>query len=358
MSETLRDTYPRMLRSVRLLLVVCTVATATACTPKPVPELIYVSAEQSGEIVVIDPAKAAIVTRIAVGKRPRGMKLSPDRKQLFVALSGSPRGGPGVDESTLPPADRSADGIGVIDLEEHKLLKTIAGGQDPEAFDVSKDGKLLFVSNEETSELSVVDIAAGKVVKKVPVGKEPEGVTLTPDGKFAYVTSEADATVSVVDTAKLTAAAKIETQQRPRAIVFMRDGKTAFVSSEASGTITMIDAVNHRVIAHMSVALTTGLPQRPMGLVLSPDEKKLFVSSGRGGAVAVVDIETRTFDKLIPDVGARPWGIGVSPDGSRLYTANGPSDDVSIIDAASGKVRTRVKVTGQPWGLVVAPAKP
>jgi YVTN family beta-propeller protein len=31
---------------------------------------------------------------------------------------------------------------------------------------------------------------------------------------------------------------------------------------------------------------------------------------------------------------------------------------VSIIDVATGKVKTRVKVGGQPWGVAVAPARP
>src|SRR5437773_10121541 len=85
----------------------CSVSPALAA---PAPERLYVSAEDSGEIVVVDPATAAVTGRIPVGKRPRGIKLAPDGKRLYVALSGSPRGGPGVDESKLPAADRAADG--------------------------------------------------------------------------------------------------------------------------------------------------------------------------------------------------------------------------------------------------------
>jgi YVTN family beta-propeller protein len=55
---------------------------------------------------------------------------------------------------------------------------------------------------------------------------------------------------------------------------------------------------------------------------------------------------------LIENVGARPWGLAMSSDGKRLFTANGSSDDVSIIDPASGKVESRVKVDGLPWGVV------
>ena len=75
----------------------------------------------------------------------------------------------------MPPGDRTADGVGVVDLASGKLLRTYKSGQDPEALDVSRDGRKLFVSNEETAEVSVVDVKSGEIVKRVAIGKEPEG---------------------------------------------------------------------------------------------------------------------------------------------------------------------------------------
>src|SRR2546428_9827801 len=76
---------------------------------------IYVTNEASGDLSVIDAASQSVIATIPVGKRPRGIRVSPDKSTLYVALSGSPVAGPGVDESTLPPPDRNADGIGVVD---------------------------------------------------------------------------------------------------------------------------------------------------------------------------------------------------------------------------------------------------
>src|SRR4051812_3658246 len=257
------------------------------CHAKPDPRLLYVSAESSGEVVVVDPDSASIVARISVGKRPRGLKLSRDGKQLFVALSGSPRGGPNVDESTLPPADRAADGIGVVDVVDRKLLRTLPSGQDPESFDLSQDGKSLYVSNEETAELSVLDLESGKLVRKVPVGKEPEGVTLRPDGKVVYVTSEQDSKLTAVDTTSLAALAEIPTGLRPRSVAFTKDGRTAFVSNELGGTLTVFDPRSNQAVSTLKIDTKVPLNYRPMGLVLSADDRWLFVSTGRGGAVAV-----------------------------------------------------------------------
>src|SRR5262245_45221671 len=88
--------------------------------PKPTPPALgaYVTNEQSGDLTVIDAATRAVVTTVPLGKRPRGIAVSPDHTTLYVALSGSPTAGPGVDEKTLPPPDRTADGIGVVDIAQ------------------------------------------------------------------------------------------------------------------------------------------------------------------------------------------------------------------------------------------------
>ena len=74
------------------------------------------SNEIDGTVSVIDTATHQVLQSISVGKRPRGIRSSPDGKTVYVALSGSPMGGPNVDESKLPPPDRRHDGIGVIDV--------------------------------------------------------------------------------------------------------------------------------------------------------------------------------------------------------------------------------------------------
>src|SRR5918993_590600 len=169
--------------------------------PDPNGPRIYVSDETGGNVIVINPDEGTVVERIPVGKRPRGIRVSRDGKQLLIALSGSPIAGPGVDESKLPPPDRAADGIGVVDLATHKLVRTHHSGQDPESFDISKDGTKVYVSNEDAAEMSVLDLTSGTVTARVKVGEEPEAVTLTPDGRFAYVGCEATNEVVAVDTA-------------------------------------------------------------------------------------------------------------------------------------------------------------
>lgn len=371
--NTLSRFLPAM-SSARCLVVAMAVAVAVASAacgqPETVPAVevrpavpaprIYVSDETGGNIVVIDAASGEIVERVAVGKRPRGIRVSRDGAHLLVALSGSPIAGPGVDESTLPPPDRDADGIGVVALPGMTLVKTLHSGQDPETFDSSIDGRTVFVSNEDAAKMTAIDIESGELRAEVEVGGEPEGVKVRPDGRVVYVTCEETSEVYAIDTTSLTVVARIKVGARPRDIVFTPDSSTGFVTDENDGTISVIDTASHTVAATIALpapAAADAIPPRPMSAVLSPDARQLYVSNGRARSVAVIDVATRTVLRTIDDVGVRPWGIEVSADGKTLFTANGPSGDVSFIDVATGTVIRRVATGGSPWGVVAAPVR-
>lgn len=334
--------------SLPLLLFATGPATAAAsATPH-----LYVSDERGGDVVVIDAAGGGVTARIAVGKRPRGVALSPDGRHLYVALSGSAIAGPGVDESQLPPPDRRADGIGVVDLRALRLVRTLQSGPDPETFAVAPDGRTIYVSNEDTGGLSAVDVASGKVRATAQVGSEPEGVAIRPDGKVVYVSCEGDGSVHALDARTLAHVGKFTSGTRPRNIAMTRDGRAGFVTNEMGKSITLFDPQTQ--LAQRAVPLAGDELLRPMGMALSPDNTHLYVTTGRGGSLLEIDTASARVTRTIAGVGARPWGIALSGDGKLAYTANGSSGDISIVDLASGTVRQRIKVGQSPWGVVVS----
>src|SRR5487761_2109036 len=267
---------------------------------------VYVTNEISGDLTVIDSNSMDVVATVPLGKRPRGIHPSPDGRTIYVAVSGSPPAPPGVDESTLPPPDKNADGIAVFDVASNKVARILKGGSDPENFDVSLDGKTIYVSNEDASGVSFIDVASGEITKTVKTGEEPEGVKLTPDGKLIYSTSEGDGTVSVVDPAAGSLVTSFKVGHRPRNIVFMPDGKHGYVNAEPDGTVVLFDAVKNEVV--QTIPVGTQGEVKPMGLALSPDGKTLFTANGPSNDISVVDLATRTVTKKLKGTGG-PWGV-------------------------------------------------
>jgi YVTN family beta-propeller protein len=320
-------------------------------------ERAYVSNEDGHTVSVFDTERGEVIATIAVGKRPRGLKLTRDGSRLFVALSGLPKCPPSVPDEQCAKLERDlkADGVAVIDTAQNKVIKVLQAGSDPEQFALSSDGKRLYVANEDAALASVVEADSGKVVARIPVGREPEGVVMSPDGQWVLVSNESDNSVSVIDTKTLKVVSSVTVGKRPRDMAFTPDGKVAYVSGEMDASLYRMGVPSGAVERILELRKET----RPMSVVLDSRRNRLYLSTGRGGTVAVIDVTgPNAAPKLVKEipVGTRPWGIALSADGRYLFTANGPSNDMSIVDTTTLTTIKRVEVGRSPWGVVVGPA--
>src|SRR5215472_7159066 len=156
----------------RLLLSLLLCVLLTVATRGESPSyFVFVSNERSGDITVIDGATDSVVGTFPVGKRPRGIHPTPDGRRIFVTLSGSPRMAPGLDTDRAP-ADKRADGVGVIDPVARKLIDRWHVGSDPEQFAISEDGKFAFIANEDDASASIIDLDSGQPRGKIKVSEE------------------------------------------------------------------------------------------------------------------------------------------------------------------------------------------
>lgn len=324
--------------------------TARAVSPRGVGELAYVTNEEGRTLTVIQTSNDSVVATLEVGTRPRGVRVGRDGRMVYVALSGSPRCPP-----TMPDAecaklktDKTKDGIAEVDATTGKVVRVLPGGSDPEQFDVSPDGKRLYISNEDAGVATVVDLASGRIVSQAKVGGEPEGVRISPDGRTVYMTSEADHAIIALDAESGQVKGRTPVDSRPRDLAFSPDGRRLYTSAEVGGNVSVIDATNGKEITR--IAMPKG--SKPMGLAVSHDGGRLFVATGRRGLIVAVD--TRS-NKVVDSVkvGARPWGIALTGDGKKLYAANGPSNDVSVVATDSLRVLKTIPAGSLPWGVAI-----
>ena len=315
----------------------------------------YVSNEDGETVSVIDTGKNEVVGTIAVGKRPRGLKLSHDGSVLYVAVSGVPKCPPSVPDAECAKLKRdlSADGIATIDTGTLKVTGLLKSGSDPEQFDLSRDGKRLYISNEDSAQVTVLDTGSGSIIKTIPVGHEPEGVRVSPNGKWVIVTSETDSTISIIDAAALTVLKSAKVGMRPRDVAFTPDSKAVYVSGEGDASLSRVEIPAGEPVERV---VEMRKEARPMGVVFAAPQRRIYVTTGRGGTIAVVQ-QDKAGGQLIKEipVGARPWGVALSHDGRFLYTANGSSNDVTVVDTSSLSVIKKVRVDKGPWGIVVSP---
>jgi PQQ-dependent catabolism-associated beta-propeller protein len=294
----------------------------------------YVSSEKDDALTLIDTQTLTVKGTIATCKRGRHIQRLPDGK-LMVACTDS----------------NAAD---VIDPATGKSVRRVPLGDEPEAFDISPDGKTIYVSNEDEAEASFVDAASGKVLQSIKVGQEPEGVKLSGDGKTLYVTSEVASMVHVIDVASAKVVKNIKVGKRPRRMAITPDGKELWVTNELDASVSIVSTADHSVSGTVKFTVKGARAEdiSPVGITMTKDGKRAFVSLGKANHVAFIDVPGRKVTDLVL-VGKRAWNVTLDKAEARLWVVNGMSDDVTVVDVAGAKAIKSIPVGRVPYGLVI-----
>ncbi len=268
---------------------------------------VYVSNEKDNSISVIDSKTLEVKQTVKIGRRPRGITISPDGKTLYVCASDDNR-------------------VEVIDTATMKVVRSLKSGPDPELFVLNGAGNLLYIANEDDNQVTVVDVEKNVVVAEVPVGVEPEGMGLSPDGATLVNTSETTNMAHFIDTQTYKITDNVLVDARPRFAEFSRDSKTLWISSEVGGTVSVIDPATRKIVKKIEFKIP-GVPDeaiQPVGIRITQDGKRAFVALGPANRVAVVNGETFAEEKYLM-VGQRVWQLAFTPDEQLLFTTNGTS---------------------------------
>lgn len=136
-------------------------------------------------------------TVVKVGNGSEGFDVSPDGKEMWVA--------------------NAEDGtISVIDLTAKKVVATLdADVPSANRLKFTLDGKLALVSQLRGPDLVILDAATRTVMKRMPIGHGAAGVLMDPDGKRAYVSCGPDNDVAVIDLKTLTVVAHVDAGGNP-----------------------------------------------------------------------------------------------------------------------------------------------
>jgi YVTN family beta-propeller protein len=138
----------------------------------------------------------------------------------------------------------------------------------------------------------------------VRVGNGSEGFDVSPDGKEIWVANSQDGTISIIDFAAKkvteTLAANVRGANR---LKFTPDGKRVFVATLfGGGDLVVLDAATHKEVKR------THLGKGAAGILMQPDGSRAFVAVSPDNNVAVIDLKTLEVVNRF-DVGTEPDGL-------------------------------------------------
>jgi YVTN family beta-propeller protein len=142
------------------------------------------------------PRTEWVVTNVAVGRGSEGFDLSPDGKELWVANA----------------QDQT---VSVIDVISKKVVQTLTSTKAANRLKFTPDGKYVFVSDLQGNEFLVLDAAARKEYKRITLPGNSEGIVMAPDGAHAYTTLNSRDAVAVIDLKAMAVTDEVKTGRGP-----------------------------------------------------------------------------------------------------------------------------------------------
>lgn len=252
-----------------------------------------------GSVAVLhDVQRSFALVRTVVSRAAFGEALSPDGQVLAVTVR---------------------DGVDLLDvsrLEQPAADPLIAHLRDDDAgpvYDIiSRDNRLLFVSDEGSHHLSVFNLALARspqyrgdaFIGYIPTGLAPVGLALSPDGMWLYATSE----VAPRSPGLTNRCAPEDARERYHPL----------------GALEKIDVTKAATEPRVSVVTAVPAGCTPVRVAVSPSGQTLWVTSRGDNALlgipaAALEVGRGQLKTESFAIGTEPVGVAVRPDGKQVW---------------------------------------
>ncbi len=206
----------------------------------------------------------------------------------------------------------AAKAIGSYDPASKSIDLILGTGQNrTHMIYVSPEMKFIVTTNVSSGTVSLIEkITSGGNAARVDwdetvvrVGAGSEGFDVSPDGKEIWVANAGDGTVSIIDAASKqvtqTLAAEVASANR---LKFTPDGKLVLISTLRGNDVTVIDSATRKVTKRIAVG------HGAAGIVMQPDGARAYIACTPDGYVAVLDLHSLQVVGHV-DAGKDPDGL-------------------------------------------------
>ena len=194
-------------------------------------------ADERAQISEIDLKTWKVTKSIQSGLETEGLEFSGDGKYLLATNEG--------DET-----------ISVYDRASGKEIKSVSNreyGKRPRGIKITPDGKSYVVTLEGSSNIIVLD-AQFNVTKSVPTKNGPYGIAFDPTGKYMLVAASRSSALQIFDATTFALVKEVELGMRCWHFTYTPDGSKILVACGRSNDLRVIDAKTFAPLAAIADA--------------------------------------------------------------------------------------------------------
>ena len=196
---------------------------------------VYIPLGSGNQVIAVDAATDTITASYPDVMNAHGLVVTPDGEYL---IAGS------LQEAPLKkgqPKDTPNSKLYLIHPVHGHVMSTIdvAGWTHHQA--ITPDGRYVLSTHGMRGNVSVVDLNENKVIKTIATGKVPNYTLITRDGSKAYVSNTGDNTLTEIDLKTWAVIRKLESGPAPEHMIFSPDESTIYVTNPRAGNIAAVE---------------------------------------------------------------------------------------------------------------------
>ncbi len=175
------------------------------------------------DVSVIDLATDTEITRIDVGRHPRGIAITHNSRFAYVTIMGE-------------------DKILKLDLNGNYVVGSVAhAGRTPRHLQLSPDDRFLYVSNNHENLIRKIDLSTNSDAGTARTGVEPRTMAISDDGESLYVVNYEDGTISKVRTSDMKILQTEHSGYHPVGVTYDKATRQVWVANYAGSLHVFVD---------------------------------------------------------------------------------------------------------------------
>ena len=294
---------------------------------------VFVLNSLDADVSVIDGTSFQEIKRIAVGKEPHHLYLTPDNKSMIVA-------------------NALADSLTFIDPRTAQVQRTVTGIADPYHLRFSPDMKWFVTAGNRLDHIALYHWSPGneanplKLVKRIAASKTPSHLAIDTKSSVVYASLQDSDELMAIDLNKQEARWKVKTGKMPADVFLTNDDQFLLLALTGDSVVEVYDV--SMAPGRLVKRIATG--QGAHSFRALGDHKHLLVSNRAANSISKIDLATFAVTETFAAPGG-PDDMELSPDGKTLMLTSRWARKLTVMDLASKKIVTQVKVGKSPHGV-------
>ena len=290
---------------------------------------VFVLNSLDATISVVDPASWTEVKRLAAGKEPHHLYLTPDEKSLIIANS-------------------VGDSLMFVDPQTAQVQRTVSGILDPYQLRFSPDMKWFVTAANRLNHIDIYrwDGSGLTLAKRIATGKTPSHLWIDSSSRTIYSTMQDSDELIAIDLPSQTLKWRQATGSLPADVFGLPGDQLLLVALTGGEGVEVYDisAIQPKRVK----LLKTG--QGAHSFRALGDKQHVLVSNRVANTISKINYQSLSVVDNYPGPNG-PDDMEVTQDGRFIYVASRWAGKLSVIDMAAHRVVQQVKVGKSPHGV-------